>query len=386
MTKWPQYSKKEIDAVADVLESGRVNYWTGERCKNFEIDFAKFCKTKYAVALMNGTVALEVALKSIGIKKGDEVIVTSRTFIASVSSIVNVGATPIFVDVDLDSQNLDSNLIQNKITDNTKAIMCVHLAGWPCDMDKIKLISEQFGLLIVEDCSQAHGAKYKGNSVGSLGDIGCWSFCQDKIISTGGEGGMVTTNDETIWKKVWSYKDHGKSFTASKSNSNHQGFKWLHNSFGSNYRMTELQAVIGSIQLTHLDSWQRERYSNSQKIWDFSRKIKGLRVPQVPKYIDHACYKCYIFVDLTYLKKGWSRDRIIKEINASGVHCFSGSCSEVYLEFAFEATDFRPQTRLKNAKVLGETSLAFLVHPGLSDDYINHTCHSIKRVMLNAVG
>ena len=209
-SKWPNFSTKEIEAVSKVMLSGRVNYWTGEECKKFEKEFAIFSNTKFAIALANGTVALDVALKALNIGPGDEVLVTSRTFIATVSSIVNAGAKPIFTDVDQNTQNITIKTIQNALTNKTKAIVCVHLAGWPCDMDPLIEFAKNHDLKIIEDCAQAHGAKYKGRPVGSLGDVGCWSFCQDKIMSTGGEGGMVTTNNEELWSKMWSFKDHGK--------------------------------------------------------------------------------------------------------------------------------------------------------------------------------
>jgi len=326
-----------------------------------------------------------LALKALNISIGDEVIVTSRTFIASVSAIVNTGATPIFADVDIDSQNITPRSIKRKISKKTKAIICVHLAGWPCDMDEIMAIANEHDLYVIEDCAQAHGAKYKGKPVGSIGHIGCWSFCQDKIMSTGGEGGMVATNDEFLWRSMWAYKDHGKSYEAVYEREHPEGFRWLHESFGTNWRMTEMQATIGRIQLARMDSWQSTRVSNANKIWNAARQSKGLRVPNIPDHIEHAAYKCYVFVELSQLKEEWSRDRIINEINALGVPCYSGACSEVYLERAFDNTEFRPQERLLNAKELGETSLMFLVHPTLTEDELRKTYDAIISVMKLAV-
>jgi len=385
MTSWPSYSQEEIEAVTRVLQSGKVNYWTGNECRSFESEFAQFCNAKHAIALANGTLALDLALKALNISIGDEVIVTSRTFIASVSAIVNTGATPIFADVDIDSQNITPRSIKRKISKKTKAIICVHLAGWPCDMDEIMAIANEHDLYVIEDCAQAHGAKYKGKPVGSIGHIGCWSFCQDKIMSTGGEGGMVATNDEFLWRSMWAYKDHGKSYEAVYEREHPEGFRWLHESFGTNWRMTEMQATIGRIQLARMDSWQSTRVSNANKIWNAARQSKGLRVPNIPDHIEHAAYKCYVFVELSQLKEEWSRDRIINEINALGVPCYSGACSEVYLERAFDNTEFRPQERLLNAKELGETSLMFLVHPTLTEDEIRKTYDAIISVMKLAV-
>jgi len=378
---WPSFNKQEIDAVSGVLSSNQVNYWTGGQCRDFELEFAQFCNTKHAISLANGTLALDLALKALDIKPGDEVIVTSRTFIASVSAIVNIGATPIFSDVDLDSQNITLQSIRNQITKKTKAILCVHLAGWPCEMDEMMGIANEFDLYVIEDCAQAHGAKYKGKSVGSIGHIGCWSFCQDKIMTTGGEGGMVTTNDESLWRKMWAYKDHGKSYEAVYEREHPKGFQWLHESFGMNYRMTEIQAAIGRIQIKKMPDWHSKRINNANKIWNSARQCKGLRVPGIPDYIEHAAYKCYVFIKEGQLKSGWNRDKIIDEIRGLGVPCRSGSCSEVYLEKAFDSTGFRPKERLANAKELGETSLMFLVHPTLTEDEIQQTCNAITSVM-----
>jgi len=381
---WPSYTLEDAKAVTEILLSNKVNYWTGLECRKFEKEFADWSQSKYSIALSNGTLALDLAFNALSIGVGDEVIVTSRTFIASVSSIVNSGATPIFVDVDINSQNIATELIGAAITNRTKAIVCVHLAGWPCEMDDIMSLADQFDLYVVEDCSQAHGAKYKGKSVGSIGHIGCWSFCQDKIMTTGGEGGMVTTNNKSLWDKMWAYKDHGKSYKAVYEREHLESFKWLHESFGSNYRMTEIQAVLGRIQLKIMPDWHNKRLQNINKIWSTARKCKGLRVPEIPKHIDHAAYKCYVFIQLDKLNKNWTRDIIIKKITSLGVPCFSGACPEVYLEKAFDNTGLRPKERLVNAKELGEVSLAFLVHPTLTNEDISKTCNVLKSVMDSA--
>jgi dTDP-4-amino-4,6-dideoxygalactose transaminase len=382
---WPSFTQEEADAVQKVLLSNKVNYWTGNECREFEKEFAVWSNSKYAVALGNGTQALDVALKALNIGDGGEVIITSRTFIASISSIVNSGATPIFADVDLDSQNITAESIRSVITNKTKAVVCVHLAGWPCKMDEIMSLAKEFDLHVVEDCAQAHGAKYKGRPVGSIGHIGCWSFCQDKIMTTGGEGGMVTTNDESLWRKMWAYKDHGKSYEAVYEREHPEGFRWLHESFGTNWRMTEMQAAIGRIQLKRMPDWHEKRLSNANGIWNAAKQCKGLREPIVPDYIEHAAYKCYVFVRPSELNNDWSRDRVIQAINTLGVPCYSGSCSEVYLEKAFDNTGFRPKERLSNAKELGGTSLMFLVHPTLTKDEIQQTCEAITSVMELAV-
>jgi dTDP-4-amino-4,6-dideoxygalactose transaminase len=384
-SSWPSYDAEEVSAVTNVLMSNKVNYWTGKECRKFEEEFAVWSNSKYSIALANGTVALDLSLMALNIGIGDEVIVTSRTFIASVSSIVNAGAIPVFVDVDRNSQNIHSKSILPAINSNTKAIMCVHLAGFPCNMDEIMLIAKSNNLRIIEDCSQAHGALYKGRSVGSIGDIGTWSFCQDKIMTTGGEGGMVTTNNKSLWNKMWSYKDHGKSWEAMSTNKNTNKFSWVHDSFGTNWRMTEIQAAIGRIQLRRMKHWHFLRKTNSDRIIETCKKYPLLyRLPVIDKIFVHAWYKCYIFVNQKNMKDGWTRDRIVDEINLKGVPCFFGSCSEVYLEKAFDQTEFRPKERLKNAKELGETSLMFLVHPSLSIKEVDKTCSVIDEVSIMA--
>jgi len=382
---WPSFTPEEAEAVQEVLLSNKVNYWTGDEGRQFEKEFASFVGTEYAVALANGTVALDLALRALEIGPGDEVVVTSRTFIASVSSIVTAGAMPIFADVDRDSQNITAESVKSVLTERTKAIVCVHLAGWPCDMDPIMDLATENDLYVIEDCAQAHGASYKGCSVGSVGHIGCWSFCQDKIMTTGGEGGMVTTDDRDLWLKMWSYKDHGKSWDAVYTNEHPPGFRWLHESFGTNWRMTEMQAAIGRIQLKLMPQWHEARTDNACRILETARFLRGLRVPEIPSGIDHAWYKCYLFVEEEQLKAGWNRDRIMNAIVDQGVPCFSGSCSEVYLEKAFDGTGWRPKERLPVAKELGETSLMFLVHPTLNKTEIQKTCDVLKKIMFQAV-
>lgn len=381
---WPSFSVEEADAVRDVILSNKVNYWTGQECREFEKEFATWTDTKYAIALANGTVALDLALQALGIGAGDEVIVTPRTFLASVSSIVNAGAVPVFAEIDPDSQNITAETIAAVVTPRTRAVICVHLAGWPCEMDPIMSLAKKHDLKVIEDCAQAHGALYKGRPVGSIGHVGAWSFCQDKIMTTGGEGGMVTTNDRDLWLKMWSFKDHGKSWEAVYEREHPPGFRWVHEGFGTNWRMLEVQAVIGRIQLRRMSDWQVGRIGYAQRIWACARELEGLRVPLVPDDFTHAAYKCYVFVKPERLKAGWNRDRILSEIAARGVPCFSGSCSEVYLEKAFDNTGWRPLARLRVAKELGETSLMFLVHPTLTEAEVDKTCAVLRDVMQQA--
>ena len=392
---WPSFTTEEAEAVHHVLMSNKVNYWTGGETREFEKEFAAWCGTAYAVALANGTLALDVALRALNIGPGDEVVVTPRTFIASVSCVVNAGATPVFTDVEADSGNLSPTTIASLLSPRTKAVICVHLAGWPCDMDPIMALAAERGLKVIEDCAQAHGARYKGRPVGSIGHVGAWSFCQDKIMTTGGEGGMVTTNDESLWRAMWSFKDHGKSYQAVYERQHPPGFRWLHESFGTNWRMLEMQAVIGRIQLKRMTDWTATRTRNVRAISDSCKKFPALRVPEFKcggcddscgskaseEGCVHASYKFYAYVRPEYLADGWSRDRIIEEINVLGVPCYQGSCSEVYLEKAFDGTGWRPKDRLPVARELGETSLMFVVHPTLTNAEIQRTRDAVEQVM-----
>lgn len=405
LLNWPSFTEEEAEAIKNVLLSNKVNYWTGQECRLFEDEFAQWSGSKYAVALANGTLALDVALRALGIKEGDEVIVTPRTFIASVSCVVNIGAIPIFADVDVNSGNITPETIAKVATPKTRAIICVHLGGWPCDMDGIMALANRRGIKVIEDCAQAHGALYKGKSVGSIGHIGAWSFCQDKIMTTGGEGGMVTTNDESLWRAMWAYKDHGKSYEAVYERHHPPGFRWLHDSFGTNWRMLEIQAVIGRIQLRQMTQWTARRNENAEilteKLRDLLEPNGLLRFPtfacnsqcgmlnqkcasKESGLCKHAFYKYYIYLNPEKIAPEWDREKIIEALNEAGVPCYSGSCSEVYLERAFESTGLRPSIRLSNARSLGETSIMLLVHPTISEKKMHEVGVIIKGVMAQA--
>jgi hypothetical protein len=384
ISSWPYFAQDEIDAVVRVLESGKVNYWTGQEGRLFETEFAKFAGCKYAVALANGTVALECALKALGIGPGDEVIITSRTFIASASCAVMLGARPVFADVDRDSQNITAESILRVMTPRTKAIIAVHLAGWPCEMNDIVALARERGIKVVEDCAQAHGATHNGRMVGSLGDVAAFSFCQDKIMTTLGEGGMVTIDSEELWNAMWSFKDHGKSYDAVYCRPHLPGFRWLHESFGTNRRLTEVQSAVGRIQLAKLSAWLAVRRRHAAILSDGFSLIRGIRVTCPPAEVGHAYYKYYVFVRPELLRDGWNRDRIMAAVNARGIICQSGSCSEIYLEKAFPP-DMRPAHPLPVAHELGATSLMFLVHPPLRESHMRRTCEVVAEVMAEAV-
>ena len=382
---WPIFGEDEIRAVGEVLAGGRVNYWTGDACRRFEEEFAVFTGTQHAISLANGTLALELALFALDIGPGDEVIVPARTFIASASCVVARGAVPVVADIDPVSQNLTADAVRQKLTSRTRAIIAVHLAGWPCDMDPIMALARERGIKVVEDCAQAHGATYKGRSVGSLGDCAAFSFCQDKIMTTGGEGGMLVTDDAGLWEKAWAYKDHGKSYEAVFNRDHPPGFRWLHESFGSNFRLTEMQAAIGRLQLGKLPQWLQARRSNAAMLDQGFAAIPGLRVTRPPNGIGHAYYKYYAFVAPEKLAPGWDATRINEAVNAEGVPCFAGSCSEIYLERAFVNRGWGPPERLPTARQLGDTSLMFMLHPTLGESEMTDTIRAVSKVMRAAV-
>lgn len=382
---WPSFSTEEQAAVAKILASNRVNYWTGSEGRTFEQEFAQWIGTSHAVAVANGTLALDLALKALGIGPGNEVIVTPRTFIASISTVITAGATPVFADVDRDSGNISPATIASRITERTRAIIPVHLAGWPADMDGILELARPRGIRVVEDCAQAHGARIGDRMIGSIGDIGAWSFCQDKIMSTGGEGGMVTTNDPALWSAMWSFKDHGKSWEAVYERAHSPGFRWVHEQFGTNWRMLEMQAAIGRIQLGHMADWTTRRTEIAYRVHGVLTAFPdAVRAPLPDEAMTHAFYRLYAYVRPEGLKPSWDRDRIIAEITALGVPVYQGSCSEVYMEKAFDNTPWRPETRLPVARELGETSLMFLTHPTITDAQVEQMCNAVRAVLEQA--
>ena len=355
-----------------------MNYWTGQEVHLFEEAFKSFIGAKYAVAFANGTVALETALYALGIKKDDEVIVTPRSFIAPASSIVLSGAKPVFADVDPVSQNITADSISKVITSKTRAIILVHLAGWPCEMDEIMDMAKQNNLYVVEDCAQALGAEYKGKPVGSFGNIGVFSFCHDKIITTGGEGGMLVTDDHVLWNKMWSFKDHGKNYKKIYNDSN--TFQFVHDSFGTNYRMTEMQAAIGRLPLKKTNKWINIRRTNASLLNQTLSEMPIFRTTIPGNSIIHVYYKFYFFINTEYLSNGWTRDKIVSAINAEGIPCFTGVCPEIYKEKAFDNYNPVQYESLPNAKTLGETSIMLMVHPTICEKDINDMCGALKKI------
>ena len=378
---WPYFAPDEVAAAVETLKSGRVNYWTGDEGRRFEEEFAAYCGTRHAIALANGTVALELAFAALGLEPGDEVVVTPRSYFASAASAALCGLVPVFADIDRDSQNLTAATIERVLTPRTRAVLPVHLAGWPCDMPAILDLCRSRNLHVIEDCAQAHGAAIDGRRVGSFGKVNAFSFCQDKIMTTGGEGGMVTIDDSNLWRRAWALKDHGKSYAAVYERTHPLGFRWLHESLGTNWRLTEMQSAIGRVQLGKLDAWLERRARNAAILTERLGGLPALRVPVPGPGIRHAWYKWYGFVRPEALATGWDRDRIMAEVSARGVACFAGACPEIYLEVAMRQAGLGPAERLPVARELGETSLMLLVHPTLDDDAMHRAADAMAEVL-----
>ena len=376
---WPQISDKMINSVCDILKSGKLNQINNSAVNEFAKKFSNYIGSKYAIAVFNGTVALELCIKTLGLKEEDEVIVTPRTFIASASCCAWYGIKPIFVDVDINSQNITLDTIKSSITNKTKAVILVHLAGWPCDVKEICDYCREKGIYIIEDCAQAHGAKYNGKSVGTWGDINAWSFCQDKIITTGGEGGMVTTNCPHLFKLAWSLKDHGKGYDTVFNKEHSSGFRWLHENIGTNWRMMPIQAAIGIDALDELEGWINHRRNIARIYNDHLKDISGIRLTIPPDNIYHSYYKYYFFIELDKFKI--SRDKIIELINNENIFCQVGSCSEVYMENALKK--YTPIIELQITKKLFETSILLLCDPTISEEIANVNILKIKKILIN---
>ena len=412
---WPYFDHEMIKAVTGVLQSGKVNYWTGEihhlvdgtkvrgETGLFEYEFAAYHGVKHAISLANGTLTLELALEMFGIGTGDEAITTTRTFIASASACVMRGVKPVFADICQISQNITAASIEKLITEKTRAVIVVHLGGWACEMDEIREVLDRKGkefahkIYLIEDCAQSLGGEYKGRKLGSIGDAGSFSFCQDKIITTGGEGGMLIMNDDQAYRRAWAFKDHGKDFDKYNQTLKHSLVDYekakkvsYYSRMGTNWRMTEMQAAIGRIALTQLDSWNLAHRKKYAKMLDegFST-IPGLKVMKAPDHIVHPYYKYYVFIDLDQLNENWNRDSAMKAINAEGVPCLFGSTWGIGKEDAWknvhfpngEIIDMQQKDDFPNDFYVGSSVLMFQVHPTLKKKHIEATIMAVKKVM-----
>ena len=379
---WPSYSKEEISSVAKVLQSNKVNYLFGSKGYEFEKEFSAYTGVKYCLAVANGTLAIDLCLRAIDIKPGDEVIVTSRSFIASASCISALGGIPIFSDVDLNSQNISLNHIKELITKKTKAIICVHFAGFPCNMPEIMKFAKSKKIFVIEDCAQAHGASIDGKSVGTFGHINAWSFCNDKIISTCGEGGMVTSNFKKLFVKAQSFNNHGKNFK--KVNSLNQKkvkkFPFVHDSIGLNYRLTEMQSAVGIIQIKKLSKWQIIRNRNAEIYINAFKDLKIVSTPVLPHNYIHAWYKLYLTLNPDFIKPNTSREEIINKINKENIFCTFGSCGSIFNENAFSSLKV-DTSNIHNSVFLENNSLILEVHPTIPKKVLLGRAKKVKNIL-----
>lgn len=380
----------EIDAVEDVLRSGRVNYWTGSACKEFEAAWSAAHGGVRAISMANGSVTMEAALRALGIGAGDEVIVSPRSYVASAMCVLLAGATPVFADVDPTSGCITPETADAVRSPRTRAIIPVHIGGWPCDMHGLTAWAAPQGIHIIEDCAQAHGAHIAGRPVGTFGTFASWSFCQDKIMTTGGEGGMLCTADESLHARCWSFSQHGKD--AFEARAPHApdvpgSFRWMIRHEGTNLRMTEMQAAIGICQLRKLQSWVDARRRNSLIMQDALRSVAGLSVPATPE--GHAHYRCVAFVEGPDAPA--RRDLMLRALGAEGIPAMHGSCGEIYREDVFTARNLTPaamgrgildsEGRLPTARRLHETCLTFLVHHTIDEESMRAYASSVARCL-----
>jgi dTDP-4-amino-4,6-dideoxygalactose transaminase len=383
MLNWPAFDEEDISAATDVLRSGNVNYWGGSHGRGFEHEFAHAVGSTYAVALSSGTVALEHALHAIDIGQGDEVIIPAAASMGVAGAVVSCGARPVIADVDIHTQCLTTETVSALLSAQTKAVIAVHFAGHTAEMTSLRKLTNDHGIRLVEDCGQAHGARYFAKSAGSLGDIAVWSFCRDAIMTTGGEGGAITTSDLKLWRRCWERKDQGKSVIAVQSRRHSNGFRWLHETFGTNARMTEIQAAIGRVQLRKLDTWVEKRRANAGTLLMALRQQPAIRVEDPPAHVGHAYYKFYAHVRTERLTGCWNRDRLVAAINAEGIPCEHGDYTEIYREPAFDSIVGTPAT-LPAAAALGRTSMTLPVHPNLDESDMADTVAAVKKVLREA--
>jgi dTDP-4-amino-4,6-dideoxygalactose transaminase len=333
---WPQFDEKAIAAVEQVLRSGKVNYWTGRKGMEFEQRFAAWQGSKYAVSVATGTAALHVALSALGIGPGDEVIVPSYTFIATSFSVVQAGAIPRFADVNLEDHCISVESAEKLVNRRTKAIIPVHLYGNVCDMDEILAFAKRHKLYVIEDNAEACGGIYKSKKTGTLGHIAACSFCQNKTFTTGGEGGMVTTDDEELAWKARSFRDHGYDV---KERLNllemEQKLPYIHNMVGWNYRMTEMQSAIGLAELERIDTWNLpNRRRNARILMDALRERPEVKfLPIDTEERQNGWYAMAFSLDIENMN--CSIEQFVEAAVAEGVPCWKVFWPQCHTERAF---------------------------------------------------
>lgn len=394
---WPYFWQEQKEAVQKVLDSGKVNYWTGSLGREFQARFAEFTCTSYAVAVNSGTAALHCALAAAQVGPGDEVIVPARTFIATAAAVVHQNAVPIFADVDPDTYTISIESANSLISPRTKAIIPVHLAGHPADMDPLMELAKEYGLIVIEDAAQAPGATYKGRPVGSLGHIAAFSFCQDKHFTTGGEGGAVVTNDEAMAEVARSIKDHGYYEYEHRDLLEAEAlYTYIHHRIGWNYRLTEMQSALGITALQRMDWSVERRRENAHRLTEGITEIPWLEPAVEKDWAYHSFYKYYATIKAGALQV--SRDDFVKAVRAEGVPIGLGSAPENYREEMFQKKIGYGQTQCPyecpwykgridynqvacpNARETGSRTFVLLVHPTADLSDMNDVLSALKKV------
>ena len=396
---WPTFNEKVYDKITDILKSGKVNYWTGKVGMEFEKKWAEWLGVKNAISVANGTCALHTALASLGVGPGDEVICTSYSFIASSFCALQAGALPVFVDVGTDHL-IDPAKIEEAITERTKAIVVVHLYGMVADMDPIMEIAKKHNLFVVEDCAQCFGGVYKGKKACTIGNVGCFSFCQSKHFTTGGEGGMVVTNDEDLAWECRSFRDHGYDVKAKLNLLEMEGKQlYIHRRVGFNFRMTEMQSMIGLCELERFESWNLPNRIRNGKMLIAQLKDHPLikYCPVDTEERQNSFWWAPFVIDTDKLKDGVDTKQFIAAIAAEGVPVYSVLWPEMYKEQAYvDKNGFGtakypfndPKARdidyskfnCKMANWMTDRTISFFTHPVYTEEHTQAMIDAFKKV------
>ena len=394
---WPQIPEEGIEAVAEVLRSGKINYWTGEQTRLFEAEFAALHEAAEALAVANGTLALELAVRSFGIGPGDEVIVPSRTFIATAGAVVAAGATPVIADIDPQTNALTPLSVAARLTPRTRAVIAVHVGGYPAPVAELRELTDQMDLVIIEDCAQAEGARYSGHAIGTAAHASCFSFCTDKILPLG-EGGVICYTEglrqSAAYLQAWAYRDHGHVFGRAQNTrvqERSSQFKYLSDHFGTNARMPEVQGALARVMLRHVSAWHIQRTRNAEvlcgELADFAPAFSPVVLPASRRAqgSEHAYYRLYFRLDPTALAPGWDRDRVIDAIAAEGAPVQFGSCALIGREQALLTLGAPRDEDLPGALCANEQSLAFFVHPTLTEADMADIAGAARKVLQKAL-
>ena len=398
---WPAFAPETLEDVLEPIRTGKVNYWTGKKGMEFEEKWAEYIGAKMAISCTNGTAALHIAIASLGIGPGDEVIVPSYSFIASSFSVVQAGAIPVFCDV-TDDHTIDPAKIEELITPKTKGIIVVHLYGVVADMGPILEIAKKHNLKVIEDCAQCFGGEYKGIKAGMIGDVGCFSFCQSKHFTTGGEGGMVVTNDEDLGWECRSFRDHGYDVkTRMNMLALEEKLPYIHTRVGFNYRMTEIQSVIGINELKRFENWNLARRFKYAKMYD--EAFAGLEgIAKLPVNTEERkCSYWWYPINLDIDKLDCNAAQFVKALMAKNIPCYGIQWPEAYEEkayrehngfgsakFPFESSEYTNPESVKydqvlcpNAKRLRDVTFSVFLHPSWEEEHINAVIAGVKATL-----